>query len=256
LIEEEIPVEIMNVKKDATEQIGSGFIQNILGNTIQIKISTNITISRDIKNKFIYCYYKPILHFTIRTNSFRSYAISFEKDRYGNDILSVKMPVKMEVQERRRYKRKRIRAQRTIMARVWLRDPNAGSNGKFRFSQPSFQINVEKGLGNRAQERFFDISTHGMRVGVHRSVLKDELRPDSCVCVEVRPFIKSDQQFFSFFFGGRIRHLRQAKSGMVIVGIQFDCIAVRHASPTGPIDWKPLNQSPLTRSFFQAISQL
>jgi hypothetical protein len=246
----------MNVKKGDTDQLGAGLLQSVRRNSILIKIYTNISITRDIKNKFIYCYYRPILHFTIRTNSFKTYAISFEQDRYGNDILRVKMPVKMEVQERRRYKRKRIRAQRTIMARVWLRDPDAGANGKFRFSQPSFQINVEKGLGNRAQERFFDVSTHGMRVGVHRSLVKDELRPDSGVCVEVRPFIKDDKRFVSFFLGGKIRHLRQAKSGMFVVGVQFSCIAVRNASPTAPIEWAPLDKPSSTRSFFHAIAQL
>ncbi|MFW5837264.1 MAG: hypothetical protein ACOCVM_04605 [Desulfovibrionaceae bacterium] len=256
LRDEKVPVEIMRVTKEGVDHIATGLIHHVPGNVIRIKITQNFGVTKSIKGSHLYCYYKPILHFTIRTNSFKTYATSFEHDRYGNDLLGVKMPVTMDVQERRRHKRKRIRTQRTIMARAWLRDPDSAANGKFRYAQSSFQVNVEKGLGNRAQERFFDISAHGARLGVQRSLIRDDVSPDSGVCIEIRPYIKDDKKFYSFYFAGKIRHVVQARSGLLIMGLQFDRVAVRGATPTAPFEWEAIDRSPVTKLFRRAIAQL
>jgi hypothetical protein len=256
LRDENVPVEIMALSKGEVEHLATGVVHDVPASSVKIKLTSNFGVTKKIKNTHILCYYKPILHFTIRTNSFKTYAVNFEHDRYGNDILTVKMPVKMEVQERRRRRRKRIRTQRTIMARVWARDPDVGANGKFRYAQSSFQVNVEKGLGNRAQERFFDVSAHGCRLGVQRSLMRDEVSQDSGVCLEIRPYVKSDKKFYSYYFGGKVRHVQQAPSGMVIVGIEFTKVAVRGANPNSPFEWAAVGKSTLSKQFQRDISQL
>ena len=168
------------------------------------------------------------------------------------------MPVATEEVKRRQYKRKKVRRQRAMIVRLWLRDPMKGGEGRFMYSKPAMEINVKYHISKMDKERVFDVSERGIRVGLIRQLLGNITpRPGEGVCLEIKPFIKNTRKFDSFLFGGVIRHVYTTPGDMVVVGVEFTLIGKREMRVGDVIyKWQDINKAKDAKSFLWAIKQL
>lgn len=256
LAEKKISVDIIYEKGGKRIFLCVAKILRASGDTVTLEVLKDKGLERAPKGIKIWCYYRPIWHFHLRTNNFQSFYLSRSTNKAGKDIVKIKMPLSTGDLSRRRFKRKRIKSQRTIIARVWLRTPENSGGDRFRYSPPAFQVNVDFSVTRRNEERVFDISERGIKLGIAKKRCKEVPHMGDDVLLEIKPFIKDERSFRSYIFAGKVRNKGRSKTGMMTYGLEFTGVGKRVFGKVSDLVWEDIEDSSAVRDFKRAIIQL
>jgi hypothetical protein len=187
----------------------------------------------------VLCTFKPVDVGKIRRNAFETTFLEFGEANGSLFTFFLKPAHAFTSVKRRRYKRKRVKDQQFVRAKLWATrydgDPEA-----YLEAPPALAINAfDMRAPNQEENSLINISPGGLGLTAAADLVDQRIQPGADLVVNIFLFNIREKGFKPYWYAGKLRSAEEQSDGTVRIGVEFQRVGSQD-SDTGDIVWELL----------------
>lgn len=187
----------------------------------------------------VLCTFKPVDVGKTRRNAFESTFLEFGEANGSLFNFFLKPPESYTTVRRRRYKRKRVKDQQFVRAKLWMARYD-GDQEAYLEAPPSLAVNAfDMRAPSQEDNALVNISPGGLGLTVASNLVDQRIRPGADLVANIFLFSIREKGFKPYWYAGKLRSAEEQDDGAVRIGVEFQRVGALDPD-TGHIVWELL----------------